>query len=233
MKQSIVMTDPKKPDSFYEEAIKTLRTNLQFAGRGIRVILISSCFPNEGKSNIAFQLTREMGNMGKKVLLLDADIRKSTFVSRYRVKGKNLKGLSNYLCGQADMEEVCYETNFPDMDVVFAGPCVPNPSELLEDEAFGQMIQQFRSEYDCVILDAPPLGSVSDALIAAKWCDGVILVIENKRVSYKVLQRVKRQLEQTNCKILGAVLNKVDLEQDKYYKHYGYYKYDYDKTENA
>lgn len=71
MKQSIVMTDPKKPDSFYEEAIKTLRTNLQFAGRGIRVILISSCFPNEGKSNIAFQLTREMGNMGKKVLLLD------------------------------------------------------------------------------------------------------------------------------------------------------------------
>lgn len=231
MKQSIVMTDPKKPDSIYEEAIKTLRTNLQFAGRGIRVILISSCFPNEGKSNVAFQLAREMGNMGKKVLLLDADIRKSTFVSRYRVRGKNLLGLSNYLCGQANADRVCYETNFPGMDVVFAGPCVPNPSELLEDEAFGQMIGHFREEYDVILVDAPPLGSVSDALIAAKWCDGVILVVENKRVSYKVLQRVKKQLEQTDCKILGAVLNKVDMEQDMYYKHYGYYKYGYEKTD--
>ena len=88
----VVMTDPKKADSFYEESIKTLRTNLQFTGRGIRVIMISSCYPNEGKSDIIFQLAREIGNMGKRVLLLDADIRKSTFISRYQVRKKIFMG---------------------------------------------------------------------------------------------------------------------------------------------
>ena len=198
--RKVVMIDPKKADSLYEEAIKTLRTNLQFAGRGIQVILATSCYPNEGKSDIAFQLAREIGNMGKRVLFLDADIRKSMLVSRYQVKQK---------------------------DIIFAGRSVPNPSELLEDEAMGNLIQSLRSRYDFIILDAPPVLSVSDALIAAKWCDGVILVVESKKVSYKALQRVKKQIEQTGCKILGAVLNKVDMQQDtyysKYYGHYGYY----------
>lgn len=225
--RKVVMIDPKKADSLYEEAIKTLRTNLQFAGRGIQVILATSCYPNEGKSDIAFQLAREIGNMGKRVLFLDADIRKSMLVSRYQVKQKGITGLSHYLCGQADPEYLCYESNFPNLDIIFAGRSVPNPSELLEDEAMGNLIQSLRSRYDFIILDVPPVLSVSDALITAKWCDGVILVVESKKVSYKALQRVKKQIEQTGCKILGAVLNKVDMQQDtyysKYYGHYGYY----------
>lgn len=226
--RKIVMTDPRKTDSLYEEAIKTLRTNLQFAGRSIQVILVTSCYPNEGKSDIAFQLAREIGNMGKRVVYLDADMRKSMLVSSYQVKQKGITGLSHYLCGQADPKYLCYETNYPNVEIVFAGRSVPNPSELLEDEAMGNLMQSLRMNHDYVIVDAPPILSVSDPLILAKCCDGALLVIESKKVSYKVLQRAKKQLETTGCKLLGAALNKVDLKQDtyysKYYGHYGYYK---------
>ena len=95
----VVMTDPKRPDYFYEEAIKTLRTNVQFAGTRIRTIVLTSCYPNEGKSDIVFQLAAEMGKIGKRILILDADIRKSSFVKRFQVKGK-IAGLSQYLSGQ-------------------------------------------------------------------------------------------------------------------------------------
>ena len=229
--KKIVMTDPRKSDGMYEESIKTLRTNLQFTGRGVRVIMVSSCYPNEGKSDIIFQLAREIGNMGKRVLLLDADIRKSTFISRYQVRQKNIYGLSHYLCGQADLNTIRYQTNFPDLDIIFAGPSVPNPSELLEDLAFEALIQKLRGEYDYILVDTPPMVSVSDALIVAKHCNGAILVVESKLVSYKALQKAKKQLEQTGCRILGAVLNKVDLEEDKYYSRYGYYRY-YKKYED-
>ena len=226
--RKVVMTDPKKADTLYEEAIKTLRTNLQFAGRGIQVILVTSCYPNEGKSDIAFQLAREIGYMGRKVLFLDADMRKSMLVSRYRIKEKGITGLSHYLCGQADAEYLTYQTNFENLDIIFAGRSVPNPSELLEDEAMGALVQSLRTKYDYIIVDVSPLLSVSDAMIMAKWCDGTMIVVESNRVSYKALQRTKKMLEQTHCKILGAVLNKVDLAQDtyysKYYGHYGYYK---------
>lgn len=90
--QDVVMTDPKKQDYFYNEAMKTLRTNIQFAGRDVKTILVTSCFPNEGKSDVTFQLAREIGNMGRNVLFLDADIRKSTFLSRYQVK-RTVSGL--------------------------------------------------------------------------------------------------------------------------------------------
>lgn len=223
--QKVTLTDPKKGDRIYEESIKTLRTNLQFSGRNIRNILFTSCYPNEGKSDVSFQLAREIGNMGKRVLLLDADIRKSTLVGRYRVKENNIFGLTHYLCGQVGWDAIFYQTNFPNMDIVFAGPSVPNPSELLEDEAFAQMLRKVREQYDYVLVDTPPLGSVSDSMIIARWCDGSILVIESEAVSYKAAQRAKQQLQQTGCKILGAVLNKVDMEKEAYYNRNIYYNY--------
>ena len=100
MEQRVILTDPRKLDYFYEEAIKTLRTNIQFSGRDIKTIMFTSCFPNEGKSDTLIQLAKEIGKAGKRVLLVDADIRKSTFVRRYRVR-LTVKGLSQYLSGQA------------------------------------------------------------------------------------------------------------------------------------
>lgn len=219
---NIILTDPKKPNYFYEEAVKTLRTNIQFGGRGIQSIVLTSCFPNEGKSDIVMQLAREFGNMGKKVLLLDADIRKSALASRYQVT-QTVRGLSQYLSGQTTFPAIIYQTNFQNLDVIFSGPSAPNPSELLEDEAFGELLREMKCHYDYILIDTPPINGIIDAAVIAKQCDGAILVIESELVSYKVAQKAKNQLEKSGCRILGAVLNKVNQEQDKYYSKYGYY----------
>ena len=220
MEQKVVLTDIRKKDYFYEEAIKTLRTNIQFTGKNVKTIMFTSCFPNEGKSDVTFQLCQEIGNMGKRVLLLDADIRRSAYVNRYRIKQK-VNGLSQYLSGQLAKEFLIYQTNFLNVDIIFAGPMAPNPSELLEEEAFRELLAEARAHYDYIIIDTPPVGSVIDAAIIAKESDGAVLVIE--RVSYKVAQKSMEQLEKTGCKILGAVLNKVNIEKNKYYGKYDYY----------
>lgn len=222
MEQKVIMTDVRKKDYFYEEAIKTLRTNIQFTGKNVKIIMFTSCLPNEGKSDVAFQLAQEVGNMGKKVLLIDADIRRSVYVNRYKIKEK-VNGLSQYLSGQLAKEFLIYQTNFLNVDMIFSGPMAPNPSELLEEASFSDLLKELRNTYDYIILDTPPLGSVTDAAIVAKECDGAVLVIESERVSYKLAQKVQKQLEKTGCKILGAVLNKVNIEKDKYYQKYDYY----------
>ena len=217
--QKIIMTDPKTEDYFYEEAIKTLRTNIQFAEMDIKTITVTSCYPNEGKSDIAFQLAKEIGNMNKKVLFVDADIRKSSMMNRYQVKSR-VSGLSQYLSGQVGRNEIFYNTNFPNLDIVFSGPMAPNPSELLEQESFEALMQFERSFYDYVIVDTPPIGSLIDAAVVAKQCDGAILVIESGAVSRKVAEKAKDQLEKSGCRVLGAVLNKVDMRRDRYYSKY-------------
>ena len=222
MEQNVVLTEIRKKDYFDEEAIKTLRTNIQFTGKNVKTIMFTSCFPNEGKSDVTFQLCQEIGNMGKRVLLIDADIRKSAYVSRYRIKQK-VNGLSQYLSGQLAKEFLIYQTNFLNVDIIFAGPMAPNPSELLEEEAFRELLAEVRGYYDYIIIDTPPVGSVIDAAIIAKESDGAVLVIESERVSYKVAQKSMEQLEKTGCKILGAVLNKVNIEKNKYYGKYDYY----------
>lgn len=222
MEQMVKMNDPRKTDFMYEEAIKTLRTNIQFAGRNVKCILLTSCFPNEGKSDIAFQLAKEIGNIGKKVILVDADIRKSTFASRYRI-GRPVKGLSHYLCGTLEVDGICYQTNYENLDIIFAGSMVPNPSELLEEPALEELIQYLREHYDYILIDTPPIADMADAAIVAKWCDGAIMVIEDGRVSYRIAQKAKKKIVQTGCKFLGAVLNKVDVKKDRYYGRYGNY----------
>lgn len=218
----VVMTDPKRPDYFYEEAIKTLRTNVQFAGTRIRTIVLTSCYPNEGKSDIVFQLAAEMGKIGKRILILDADIRKSSFVKRFQVKGK-IAGLSQYLSGQCEMEDIIYNTNFTGVDMIFSGPVAPNPSELLGQETFTELLHGLRKKYDYVLIDTPPVANLIDAAVVAGCCDGAILVIESDLVSRKVAAKAKEQLEISGCRVLGAVLNKVDVRKNKYYSKYGYY----------
>ena len=218
----VVMTDPRRENYFYEEALKTLRTNIQFTGKSVKTILLTSCFPNEGKSDICMQLAIENGKAGKKVLLIDADMRKSAYVTRYRVR-KAIKGLSQYLSGQASEEEIRYTTNFQNVDIIFAGPVAPNPSELLGDPSMGELLADVRDKYDYILIDSPPMMNIIDAAVLARVCDGAILVIESGRVSYKEAQRVLDQLQKSECRILGAVLNKVDIKNDKSYSKYSSY----------
>lgn len=219
MEGKVTLKEPRKVDYFYEEAIKTLRANIQFSSKTVKVILITSCYPNEGKSDIAFSLAKEMGKTGKRVLLLDADIRKSAYMKRYGVK-QTVIGLSQYLSGQNDKSGIVYTTNFQNMDIVFAGPTAPNPSELLSDPGFDELLQEVRENYDYIFIDTPPIGTLIDAAVVAQKSDGAVLIIENEVVSYKAAQKVKEQLERSGCRILGAVLNKVDVKKDKYYSSY-------------
>ena len=188
--------------------------------------MFTSCYPNEGKSDIAFTLSVEMGKTGKRVLLIDADIRKSSYVRRFHVKEK-VTGLSQYLSGQVSMNEIIYQTNYENMDMVFAGPTAPNPSELLNDPEFEKLLNEIKDDYEYIFIDTPPALNLTDATVVARHCDGGILVVEAEAVSYKIAQKVKSQLERSGCPILGAVLNKVDVQKRKYYKSYynkGYYK---------
>jgi capsular exopolysaccharide synthesis family protein len=230
----VTMTDIRKTDYHYTEALKTLRTNLQFSGKEIKTILLTSCYPNEGKSDITLSLCQEMGSIGKRVLLLDVDIRKSVYMSRFRVE-ESIVGLSQYLSGQVEEAyQLIYHTNFPNVDIVFAGPAAPNPSGLLGTEAFNSFLRAVRNHYDYVFIDTPPIGTIIDAAVVAERCDGAVLVIESESVSYKVAQKAVAQLNKSGCTILGAVLNKVDTRKDKYYSSY-YNRYDkyYEKASSA
>ncbi len=205
------------------EAYKALRTNIQFCGDDIKVITFTSCTPDEGKSSISFNIAKSFAEIGKKVLLVDADLRKSVLAGRYKV-GEIRGGLSHYLSGQMDLTKVIYETDIPNMDIIFSGTYCPNPAELLSHPRFQKMLTLLRNEYAYIFIDTPPLGAVIDSAIVAKVSDGAILVIEANAISYRFAQNVKQQLDKTNCKILGVVLNKIPMEKNGYYgKYYGKY----------
>ena len=205
------------------EAYKTLRTNLEFSGSYNKAIVLTSSTPNEGKSTVSIGLALALVESGKRVLFVDADLRKSVLVGRHRVT-EEVKGLSHYLSGQADLNDVICRTQEAGLFVIFAGVVPPNPSELLGQKRFAHLIENAKANYDYVIIDAPPLGSVIDAAVISKVCDASVLVVAAKSVSYKFVRTVKEQLEKTGCPILGVVLNKVDMKQNKYYeKYYGNY----------
>lgn len=245
--KKIVMDEIPKLDFRVEEAYKTLRTNIQFCGEDVKVVSLTSCLPNEGKSIVTVQLSKSMAELGKKVLVIDADIRGSVWGERYNIQGaadiepdsleetddasrysrnkiKPIQGLSEYITGQCSMEECIYSSNIEGLDMILTGRSAPNPSELLGSQKFRNMIQTVREQYDYIFIDCPPLGGIIDAAIIASICDGAVLVIESEAISYKLVQEVKKQLDTSKCKILGAVLNKVDLGKSKaYYKNYKKY----------
>lgn len=210
------------------EAYKSLRTNLMFSGEDVKAVVITSCTPNEGKTSVSINLACSLAEAGKRVLYIDADMRRSVVVGRYKMANATF-GLSHYLSGQKKLEEVLNQTNLDGMNMIVAGIVPPNPSELLEGKRFADLIRAARSTYDYIIIDTPPVGSVIDSAIVARQCDGVALVVASGEISYKFAQKVKSQLEMAGSKLLGVILNKVDLSQGshygRYYKKYygGYY----------
>lgn len=219
-----------KYDYAYNEAIKTLRANIQFCGNNIRVVMFTSALPDEGKSDISFSLAQALSQIGKKTLVIDADIRKSVLATRYNAnkeqgsgEKKEINGLSQYLSGQKTLEEVIYGTESEFLDVIFSGPYSPNPAELLEENLFSEMLAFVKGIYDYVIIDTPPMANLIDGAVVARNCDGAVMVIESGAVSYRLEQKVKEQIEASGCRILGAVLNKVDLNAEGYYGKYGKY----------
>lgn len=204
-----------------KEAYKTLRTNVQFCGNDVKIISLTSCVTNEGKSMVSFNLAISMAETGKKVLFIDADLRKSVLIGRYKIN-KAIKGLTQYLSGVEQLDDVRYGTNVKNMDLILSGPVPPNPAELLNNEKFTELLETARKEYDYVIIDTPPIGQVIDPAIVAQQTDGVIFLISQANISYKYAQKQIEQMRKSGCRILGAVLNKVDPEEKGGY-YGGYY----------
>ncbi len=209
------------------ESLRELRTNIRFCGDDIKTILFTSVAPNEGKSTVVIDLARSLVEAGNKVLVIDSDMRKSVLVGRHRAKrvdGEAILGLSHFLSGQKSLEDVVYQTQFANLLMIFAGPAVVNPTELLENRYYEELISSMRDLFDYVLIDCAPLGAAIDAAVIAKECDGAVIVISQGDVSSKSVVSIRKQLEASGIRILGAVLNKVDVKKTGYYgKYYGHY----------
>lgn len=206
------------------EAFKTLRTNLLFCSSDIKTVVITSTFENEGKSTVSAELARGLAEIGKKTLLIDADMRKSITLKN-SMKSQNVKGLSELLSNQATIEETLYGTQSPNFDVIFCGHFPPNPVELLSSNRFAELLRQLRNIYDFIIIDTPPLNPIIDAAVISSHCDGAILVVGLGKARIKETLAVKEQLQKSGCKILGAVVNEPDSKHRGYSskKYYSYY----------
>jgi len=208
------------------EAMKLLRTNLQFCGKDKKVIMITSTLADEGKSTVSMNLCRSLAQLGSRVVLLDADMRKSVLADRF-TKERNLPGLSHLLSGRNGLEDVLMETDMDNFHMILAGRVPPNPAELLSSARMQKLIEICREEYDYVIVDCPPINLVVDAAIVAPLCDGIVMVVSSGNVPYRLAQGALDQLQATGCPVLGAVLNMVDQKNEKYYYRKGYYSKGY------
>ncbi len=204
-------------DFFTQEAYKTLRTNLQFSGKDIHVIAITSCHENEGKTTVSLNLARSLAELGKRVLVIDADMRKSVVASRHTTT-RNPAGLSEVLTGMAVLSDCIYTTQVDKLHLIFAGKYPPNPVELLGGKYFPELISETRKVFDYILIDTPPLGRVIDAAVVAPQCDGVILVLANNAVRSSQAREVVGQLRKSGSKILGVVRNCVAAPTVGYYK---------------
>lgn len=204
-------------DFFTQEAYKTLRTNLQFSGKDIRVIAITSCHENEGKTTVSLNLARSLAELGKRVLVIDADMRKSVVATRHTT-ARNPAGLSEVLTGMAVLSDCIYTTQVEKLHLIFSGKYPPNPVELLGGKYFPELISETRKVFDYILIDTPPLGRVIDAAVVAPQCDGVILVLADNAVRSSQAREVVGQLRKSGSKILGVVRNSVHSSSVGYYK---------------
>lgn len=211
------------------EAFKTLRTNISFCGADIKIIAVTSAFPNEGKSETALRLAYAFAETGAKTILVDADIRNSTLAGKLGANGIS-KGLSHVLSGKesSDSPAIC-KTDLSSLDIIFAGPTAPNPAELLGKEPFRNLLEILRNKYDYIIVDCPPVMPVIDAAIIARECDGTLLVVSQNRVRKSDAKKTLDQLKLSGANMLGVVLNKVAAKEQGYGYGYGY---GYSNTDN-
>ncbi|MBC2370201.1 CpsD/CapB family tyrosine-protein kinase [Listeria booriae] len=215
-KQLIAYTNPNSPVS---EQFKTIRTCIDFSSidSNMQTILVTSPEPGSGKSTIAANLAIVYAQQGKKILLIDGDLRRPTV---HKAFGKNmLCGLSSVLSNQIDLSEVCQTTDIENLSVLTSGAIPPNPNEMLNSNKMTAVLADLKQQYDFIIIDTPPVTIVSDALVISKNVDGIILVT---RYGITLKDKIKQAIEViniTHVPVLGTVLNGVSDKKDNYYHH--------------
>ena len=190
--KTIKLRLPGSNDFFTQEAYKVLRTNLQFCGSDVRVIAFTSCDENEGKSTVCLHVAKSFAELGKRVLLIDADMRKSVMAGR-NTDATDYTGLSEVLTGQSSINDCLYATDNDKLHILFAGKYPPNPVELLNSKLFSQLLEESKKSFDYIIVDTPPLGRVIDAAVIASHCDGTVLIFGSEKIR---LDRANDVLEQ-------------------------------------
>lgn len=214
----IAQMNPKSPIS---EQYRTIRTNLQFSSidNPLQSILITSAGAGAGKSMTSANLAVVNAQQGKRVLLIDADMRKPTVHYTFRLS--NLVGLSNVLVGESTLEGAIHHTDIDNLDVLTCGPIPPNPSELLASKRMEDILKNAKHLYDFVIFDTPPSLIVTDAKILSNIVDGVMVVVRSGDTNIEDAQRMIENLQDSKAKFLGAVLNDREKTKDNYYSYYG------------
>lgn len=220
----IAETAPKSPAA---EAYRTLRTNIQFAGldRPCRTIVITSATPSEGKTTTAANFGVVCAQAGSRVCIVDADLRKP---SLHRVFGMdNQRGLTTALLEGKTLSDVAVPTRVPGLSVVVSGPLPPNHAELAASQRMHDILETATRDFDLVICDSPPVLSVSDAVALSAQCDGVILVVRLGGVATAAVRRAAEQIDAVKGRILGVLLNRVNMRRDRYYAEYHSYYHAY------
>jgi protein-tyrosine kinase len=214
----ITLTSPKSPIS---EQYRTIRTNIQFStvDRQIRSILVTSAGPAEGKSTTSANLAVVFAQQGKKVLFIDADLRRPTMHYTFRLD--NHVGLTNVLTKQVSLERAVQSTEQENLYVLTSGPIPPNPAELLGSRSMEELLKQAFTQYDLVLFDTPPVLAVTDAQILANLCDGIVLVVSSGKTEIEAAQKAKEALANAKGKLLGVVLNNKKMKESQYYYYYG------------
>ena len=212
----------------FVEAYKSLRTNIDFLSstNHYRTILVTSAGPWDGKSTVAINLAAAMADSGKRVLLVDCDLRKGSIASYLKIS-RTAPGITSILGGSSVLKDAIHRDKKLGFDVLTVGALPPNPAELVGSDKMISLVRVLSEMYDYVFIDTPPVSVVTDAAILSRYVDGVILVVRAGETTKQALNASKKALEDVNAHILGAVLNDFDVRKHSYGS--GYYSYQYGK----
>lgn len=219
------------PKSIFSESIKTIRTNLAFSaiGNEMKVLLATSPVAGDGKSFISANLAVAYAQEGKKVLMIDCDLRRGRQHEIFEVMNLTSGGYSNLILNykeDVNLGKYIMKTSNANVDLLPTGPTPPNPIELLASENNQKLLNELRKLYDIIILDCPPVIGLSDTMIMTKFSDANIIVVSNKKTKIESLDRAKKIFAQANAKITGVVINKASVKGSSYYSYYSdeYYR---------
>ena len=218
----------------YVESFKSLRTNLNFiaATEKLNTFILTSAIPGEGKSNTAINLAITLAEDNKSVVVVDCDLRKPS-LNRYLKLGRNFKGLTDILTGNATVDEALIQFEDLGIHVLTAGAVPPNPSEMLSAEPMQKLVEDLKGAFDYVILDTPPVSVVTDAAILGRYADGALLCVRSDYAPKETVQLAKERLTAVGVRILGVVLTGFDAKNDHKSSAYSYtYEYEYKSKSN-